>query len=161
VLHRSQPSWVFSLLPVGRMGESVRLQYAKGEFGKSSWLVSKPVSRLFLWLVVACLICFASGLSFAVPWVRNFLNSSSAYNALGILFAALVILTIPCSLIISFSMAIFCAFTDRSPVGAKVLWFLVFLVTWPIGSITYFFAVYRGYIKRLETVGVGSAGSEP
>jgi hypothetical protein len=116
-------------------------------------LESKVVSALFFWSVVVCIICFASYFSFAVPWVRNFLNSSSANNALGILFAALLVLTIPCSLIISFGMAIFCAVTDRSSVGVKALWFLSFLVIWPIGSIVYFFIVYRGSIKRAELVG--------
>ena len=111
------------------------------------WLESKVASMLFFWSVVVCLICFASFFSFAVPWVRNFLNSSSANNALGVLFAALLVLTIPCSLIISFGMAIFCAFADRSSVGAKVLWFLLFIVIWPFGSMVYYFTVYRGFIK--------------
>ena len=120
---------------------------------KSNWLGSKALSMLFFWTVVVCLTCFAYALSLAVPWVRNFLNSSSANDALGNLFAALVVLTIPCSLIISFGMASFCAFTDRSPVGVKVLWFLLFLFTWPIGSIVYFFTVYQGFIKRKRTGG--------
>jgi len=116
-----------------------------------NWLESKVVSTLFLGSVVVCLICFASYFSIAVPWVRNFLNSSSANNALGILFAALLVLTIPCSLIVSFGMAMFCAFADRSSVGVKVRWFFLFLVTWPLGSIVYFFTVYRGFIKRKRT----------
>jgi hypothetical protein len=119
-----------------------------------NWLVSNVVSRLFFWSVLVCLLCFSYGLSFAVPWVRNFLNSSSANNSFGILFATLLVLAIPCSLIVSLGMAIFCALADRSSVGVKVLWFLVFLVTWPIGSIVYFFAVYRGSIKSNATVGV-------
>ena len=118
-----------------------------------NWLESKALSILFFCSVVVCLICFATFLSFAVPWVRNFLNSSSANNALGILSAALLVLTIPCSLIVSFGMACFCAFMDRSPVGVKVLWFLLFLFTWPIGSIVYFFTVYRGGINRKRTGG--------
>jgi hypothetical protein len=118
-----------------------------------NWLESKALSMLFFWTVVVCLTCFAYALLIAVPSARNYLNSSSANNAFGILFAALVVLTIPCSLIISFGMASFCAFKDRSPVGVKVLWFLLFLVTWPIGSIVYFFAVYRGFIKRKRTGG--------
>ena len=122
---------------------------------KSDWLQSKVVSKLFLWSVIVCLICFASFFSFAVPWVRNFLNSSSANNALGILFGALLVLTIPCSLIVSFGMAIFCAFTDRSSVGVKVFWFILFLVTWPFGSIVYFFTVYRGVIKRKRAAAGG------
>lgn len=118
-----------------------------------NWLESKALSKLFFWSVVVCLALFAYALLIAVPWVRNFLNASSAINALGVLFAALVVLTIPCSLIVSVGMASFCAFTDRSPIGVKVLWFLSFLVTWPIGSIVYFFTVYRVFIKRKRTGG--------
>jgi hypothetical protein len=72
----------------------------------------------------------------------------------------LVALTVPCSLIISFGMALFCVFIDHSPVGLKVLWFLLFLVTWPVGSIVYFFTVYRGYIKRIGVAGSGLAGTQ-
>jgi len=125
-----------------------------------NWLESKVASKLLLWPVIVCLSCFAYALFIAVPWGRHFLNSSSANNFLGIVFVALVALTVPCSLIISFSMAIFCAFMDRSSVGVKVLWFLLFLVTWPIGSMTYFFTTYRGYIKRMGSVGVGPTGNE-
>jgi len=115
---------------------------------KFDWLESKVASKLFLWSVVVCLICFVSFFSFAVPSVRNFLNSSPANNALGILFGTLLVLTIPCALIVSFGMALFCAFADRSSVGLKVLWFLLFLVTWPLGSIIYFFTVYRTSHKK-------------
>jgi hypothetical protein len=118
-----------------------------------NWLDSKALSSLFFWSVVVCLICFAFYFSTAVPWVRHFLNSSSANNALGILFAALLVLTIPCALIISGGMALFCAFRDRSPASVKVLWFLLFLVTWPFGSIAYFFTVYRRLLNRRRTAG--------
>ncbi len=118
-----------------------------------NWLESKVVFRLFFWSVIVCLICFASFFSFAVPWVRNFLNSSSANYSLGIPFAALLVLTIPWSLIVSFGMAAFCALRDHSPVGVKVLWYLLFLVTWPLGSVVYFFTVYRCYINRMRTGG--------
>lgn len=120
---------------------------------KVNWLGSKVACILFLGSVVECLTCFASYFSFAVPWVRNFLDSSSAKNVLGILFAALLVLTILCSLSISSGMAIFCAVTDRSSVGVKVLWFILFLVTWPFGSMVYYFTAYRSFIKRMSTGG--------
>lgn len=118
-----------------------------------NWLESKAVSALFFWSVVVVLICFTSYFSFAVPWVRNFLNSSPANNAFGVLFAALLVLAIPLSLLISVGMAMFCAFVDRSSVGIKVLWFVLFLVTWPFGSMVYFFTAYRGLIKKKRAVG--------
>lgn len=49
---------------------------------------------------------------------------------------------------IFFGMAIFCVFNDHTSIGNKVMWFLLFLGTGPIGSTVYYFAVYRGYIKR-------------
>jgi hypothetical protein len=110
-----------------------------------NWLQSKLVSILFFGSVVVCLVCFACYFSIAVPVVRHFFNSSPANNALGIAFAALLLLTIPCSLIISLGMGVFCALVDRSPFGEKVLWFLLFFVTWPLGSVVYFFTVYRGF----------------
>jgi hypothetical protein len=115
---------------------------------RSNWLESKVVSILFFWSVVVCLSSLLYALIIAEPGVRQLLNSSSVNNIMGSLFVALVALTVPCSLIISCGMAIFCAFTDSSPVGVKVLWFLLFLVTFPIGSILYYFIVYRGSIKR-------------
>jgi hypothetical protein len=117
---------------------------------RHNWLESKIASVLFFSSVVVCLSCFAFALSLAAPWVRDFLNSSSANELMGDLFFALVVLTIPCSLIVSFGMAIFCAFTDHSPVGTKVGWFLLFFVTWPFGSMVYFFRVYRLHIKKIR-----------
>jgi len=49
-------------------------------------------------------------------------------------------------LIIIIGMAIFCLFEDRSSVRAKILWFLVFFFTVPVGSLVYFFTVYRKLI---------------
>jgi multisubunit Na+/H+ antiporter MnhG subunit len=46
-------------------------------------------------------------------------------------------------LIIMIGMAIHCVFLDRSSAGAKVLWFLSFLLTGPFGSVVYFSKVYR------------------
>ncbi|HEU5352048.1 MAG TPA: hypothetical protein VFU55_10665 [Terracidiphilus sp.] len=123
---------------------------------KFDWLESNVASKLFLWSVVVCLICFVSYFSFAVPAVRIFLNSSPANNALGILFGALLVLTILCALIVSFGMAVFCAFGDRSSVGLKVLWFLLFLGTWPLGSMIYFFTVYRNSHKKTRAEAGGT-----
>ncbi len=45
---------------------------------KHNWLESKTASVLFLGSVVVCLTCFTYALFLAVPWIRNFLNASSA-----------------------------------------------------------------------------------
>ena len=42
---------------------------------------------------------------------------------------------------------------DWPPVSIKVRWFFLFLVSWPVGSMVYFFTVYRGFIKRRRTGG--------
>jgi hypothetical protein len=76
---------------------------------------------------------------------------------LGILFGTLLVLTIPCSLIVSLGMAIFCALRDHSRFGVKVLWFILFLATWPLGSVVYFFTVYRPLFKRMA-MGAGGPG---
>jgi hypothetical protein len=112
---------------------------------RSNWL-----PKLFFWSVVVCLICFAySLLLFAHEFIvrsEYFLHSESSAMPFRI-FALLIVLTIPFSLIVSFGMANFCASADRSSARVKVLWFLLFFGTWPIGSIVYFFTVYRGSIK--------------
>ena len=46
-------------------------------------------------------------------------------------------------LIIMIGMAIFCVFLDRSSARAKILWFLAFFFTAPVGSLVYFFSVYK------------------
>lgn len=122
-----------------------------------AWLQSKVAFKLFLWSTIMCLSCFSYALFIATPLGRHIFNSSSANNAMGILFVVLVALTIPCALIIFVGMAMYCAFSDRSSVGVKVSWFLLFLVIWPLGSIVYFFTVYRNSHKmtRAEAGGTG------
>ena len=115
---------------------------------RRNWLESKVASALFFWSVVVCLTCFAFVILIAVPWARQFLNTSAVNNVFGNLFFGLGVLTIPCLLIISCGMAIFCAFKDRCSAGLKLLYFLLFLLTWPVGSIVYYFTVYRRFVKR-------------
>ena len=74
---------------------------------------------------------------------------------MGILFAAIVVLGFPSLRAIFFGMAIFCAFKDHTSKGNKVMWFLLFLGTSAIGSTVYYFAVYRGYIKRKSASDAG------
>jgi hypothetical protein len=50
-------------------------------------------------------------------------------------------------LIIFFGMTIVCASMDYS-FATKASWFLVFLCTGPLGSVAYYFAVYRGQVAR-------------
>jgi hypothetical protein len=57
-------------------------------------------------------------------------------------------------------MAIHCAIADRS-VGVKVRWFFLFFITWPIGSLVYFFTVYRAHIKSINAEGAGLGSAHP
>ena len=118
-----------------------------------SWLESKAVSILFLCSAVAVLSGCVFICMLAIPGVPQFLNSSWAKNPLGILFAAIAVLWIPSLPVIVFGMMVFCASRDHSSIGRKVLWFVLFLGTGPIGSTVYYFAVYRGHIRRKRATG--------
>jgi len=62
---------------------------------------------------------------------------------MAVLFLAFFAVGVLGLLIIIVGMAIFCAFLDRSSVRAKILWFLVFFFTAPVGSMVYFFTVFK------------------
>lgn len=115
---------------------------------KFTWLESKAASITFFYSVVvfSCLCVFTFLL--AIPGFPEFLNRSPAKSPLVILFGALAIIAIPSVLIILLGMAVFCLFKDHSSIGAKTLWFIIFLVTGPIGSTIYYFVAYRVYLKR-------------
>lgn len=117
-----------------------------------NWLQSKPVSILFLLSVVVVLSLCGFTCLLAIPKVLQFLNASVAKNPLGILFAALVIMGIPSVVVLFLGMAIFCACMNHS-IRTKVLWFVLFFGTGPIGSAVYYFAVYRGYVRRQRGAG--------
>jgi hypothetical protein len=108
-----------------------------------NWLESKIASIFFFWSVVVLLSLFAFTLFLAVPGIPQFLNSSSAKSSLVALFVALAAAGIPSMLLVFLGMAIFCAYIDQSSIGAKVIWFVLFFLTGPIGSVVYYFVVYR------------------
>jgi hypothetical protein len=64
-------------------------------------------------------------------------------HMMAVLFLAFFAVGVLGLLIIILGMAIACVLLDRSSVGAKILWFLVFFFTAPVGSMVYFFTVYR------------------
>ena len=123
-----------------------------------NWLASKAVSIAFFYSAVALSSLFAVALLIAIPGVRQFLNSSSwANEPFAILFIALTVLGIPSMLIMFFGMAIVCACMDHS-LATKASWFVVFLATGLIGSMVYYFSVYRGHIKKKRTGGAHDLG---
>ena len=68
-----------------------------------------------------------------------------------VLLSPLAFLAAPACLVILFGMAIFCVREDRSPVGAKMLWFILFLTTACFGAAVYFFTVYRRQVREVAT----------
>jgi hypothetical protein len=117
---------------------------------KLNWLESKAASTLFFYSAVVFSTLIVFTLLLAIPGVTQFLNTSHwANEPFGDLFIALAILGIPSMLAIFFGMALYYAFANHSSTGIeKFFWFLVFLLTGPIGSTVYYFVVYRRRIKR-------------
>ncbi len=115
-----------------------------------TWLQSKAMSVIFFCSAAVLSVLCAFVFLIAIPSIREFFNTSRALYPAGILFASLVLLSIPSMFVLFCGMAVFCAWIDRCSIGAKVVWFALFLMTGPIGSTVYYFVRYRGYI-RLRT----------
>jgi hypothetical protein len=112
-----------------------------------NWLQSKAISVIFFCSAVVFSSLCAFAFLIAIPSIRQFLNTSWANQPAGILFASFVVLSIPSVVVLFCGMAVFCAWIDRCSIGAKVLWFALFLMTGPIGSTVYYFLRYRGYVR--------------
>lgn len=113
------------------------------------WLESKAISILFFFSALIFLSLCTFVFLIAIPGVRQFLNNSSSVNGpAAISFFALSALAIPSMIVLFFGMAIFFVFVYDSSIGTKVLWFVLFLGTGPIGSTLYYFSVYRIHIKK-------------
>lgn len=146
------------LLAVGPVTNDEICQIAlyEGELMRFKWLESKAVSILFFCSAVAFLtLCSFTSLAL-IPGVQQIVNTSRMANQLFVIpFFAVAAVAIPSMIAIFCGMAIFCACMDHS-IRTKVFWFVLFFGTGPIGSTVYYFAVYRGYIKRKREGGAGS-----
>lgn len=110
---------------------------------KSSWLETKALSALFTgsaWAVV-CSLMFVI-LDWPPPF-QQIEKAADGNHIMAVLFLTFFAVGMLGLLIIIVGMAIFCVFLDRSSVRSKILWFLVFFFTAPVGSLVYFFTVYR------------------
>ena len=141
--------------------KSVRSMYAKGELMKLKWIESKAASTLFLCSAVLFLGLCVSTCLLVIPGVSEFLNASSAKNLLVIIFGILAVMGILSMFIVFGGMAIFCVCIDHSSLLRKLLWFVLFFGTGPIGSTVYYFAVYRTYIWGKKAGGAGSESLSP
>ncbi len=81
------------------------------------------------------------------PWFQQIEVVPDADLLLRVLVAPLALVAAPATFVIWFGMAAFCMRRDRSPVSAKILWFVLFLATGPFGSAAYYFRVYRRQMR--------------
>ena len=110
---------------------------------QSRWIRSERANSLFLyssWVVVCVGFFMAFMLSPRFAHIEAMKNGDLLLRVLG---GALGILGAPVSLVIWFGMVVFCAREDRSPIGIKILWFVLFFATASFGAAAYFFAIYR------------------
>jgi len=120
----------------------------------SGWLRSEKACTLFLysaWIVVCVGIFMAFMLT---PWFSQVEAIPRADLALRILAAPLGVLAAPASLVILFGMIAYCVREDKSSIGTKVLWLILFFATACFGATFYFFSVYR---PRVRTTGSASS----
>jgi hypothetical protein len=87
------------------------------------------------------------------PPLQQIEKAADGVHIMTVLFLAFFAAGVLGLLIIIIGMAIFCLFQDRSSVGRKIIWILVFFFTLPVGSLVYFFTVYKKMVAaRREAV---------
>ena len=122
-----------------------------------NWLESRVASIIFFCSAVELTILFALFLLAFVPGVADFVNHSRFLMVFVVLWISLVCVGIPSTLILFFGMALFCLIRGTSWFYAKVLWFILFFFSGPIGSLIYYFAVYRKYVKQIAMAAPGAS----
>ena len=113
----------------------------------SGWLRSRGALRLFsysAWVIVGwgAIVIFMLSPLYRLAETRLWSNI-----LVHVILSPVAFLAVPACLIILFGMAVFCAREDRSPLGAKILWYVLFLTTACFGAAVYFFAVYRKQVR--------------
>jgi hypothetical protein len=114
---------------------------------RSLWLVSRRTYNLFLYSSWTVVYLGTFMLFMSTPYFQRVESMTHGDIVLKMLAIPLAILGAPAALFILFGMAIFCVRMDRSSVGTKVSWFLLFFFTAPFGSALYFFLVYKKQAK--------------
>jgi len=115
---------------------------------KQSWMESKTMFTLFScssWVVVALVLFVLS--SAALSLHGNFVLTPMGNRVFEVFLYTIAILFILAIVIIFFGMAFFCVLRGRSSVSGKILWFVFFFFTGPLGSTFYYFAVYRRLVR--------------
>jgi hypothetical protein len=109
----------------------------------SQWLRSNKAHTLFSyssWAVV-CVGLFV--IFMWSPWFQEIETMPRGDTVLRVLGGVVGIVGAPASIVIWFGMVAYCLREDRSPVGVKVFWFVLFFTTAIFGAAAYFFKVYR------------------
>ena len=117
----------------------------------SKWISSINAGRVFFyssWIVIFVGIFL---LFMLTPWFDHMGALPRGDMELRILGGLLGILGAPAGIIIWFGMAFFCIYNDRSSLGAKILWFIIFLSTASFGSVAYFFKVYKKQVSPITS----------
>jgi hypothetical protein len=113
----------------------------------AQWLRTNKANKLFLysaWVVVCMGIFF---IFMMTPWFDR-IDKVPGYDfLLRVLGGALGVVGAPASLILLLGMAVFCLREDRSPIGTKIIWFVLFFATACFGAAAYFFSVYRKQVS--------------
>ena len=117
------------------------------------WLESKTVSTLFTCAAWGVGLFIAVVILGTTPWIHQIEAFPAGKFFLLVLCIGTVAISATAMLIIIFGMAIFCAFRDRSSVGTKILWFLFFFFTAPLGSMVYFLTVYKKHLRTCPSAG--------
>jgi hypothetical protein len=120
----------------------------------AKWLRSKTARALFLyssWVVILVGVFMVFLLS---PWSERMQTIPQAKLVLEVLGGGLGFVGALASLVIWFGMITFCLREDRSPLGTKIFWLVLFFVTAWFGSVAYFFRVYRQQVQFVSTPSV-------
>src|SRR5579863_3796789 len=117
----------------------------------SQWLRSNETRALFFYSSWA-VVCVGFFMIFMLsPWFHQVEAMPRGELFLRVLGGAIGLVGTPASLIIWFGMAAFCLREDRSPLGNKIFWFVIFFITAFFGAAAYFFRVYRRQVRDAIT----------
>lgn len=113
----------------------------------SQWFLSNSSSKLFYYSSLIVVFVGIFLLFMSTPWFNHIDSLPRGDVTLRILGGILGLLGSLAGIIIWFGMAIFCIYNDRSSLGAKILWFILFFCTASFGSVAYFFKVYKKQVS--------------
>jgi hypothetical protein len=104
------------------------------------------------------MVCMGFLVLFALsPWFQQFEAMPRDRLILQVLGAALGVVGALAAIVIWFGMVTFCLREDRSPIGTKIFWFILFFATGWFGAAAYFFIVYSSQVPGGRAAGTLNA----